>query len=209
MSRGCGPAGISGVPNAKNPPPTATPASSRSLVAVLEDEVRDLTHPLENPTSGVTKDRAFVFEASISLANLLLSRLHAKAGEPALADAYALKGIILAGRAGSGRLRAHAAGSRIDAAFDVLAREQTEPWPLIHRAHRKDLTLAMVHIARARLAVIVKNVPGARARLADARTVLKRIGREETLLVRLRLVAALRALDDADRVLCGDAPKAA
>lgn len=153
---------------------------------------------------------AMAGEIARALASLQRVPLDPANGRSVFAEARLCEAVRRAGTVALDRTRSHPAGACLDLAFGVLSGEHgAPPWPMTHRAHQRDLLRAMVHLARARLALIRGQILGARDRLAAARSVLERIGRDETMLVWLRITRAILALDEAERRLADIAPRAA
>jgi hypothetical protein len=144
-----------------------------------------------------------------ALAILEQARLNGTMGDRAFTPAKVWEAVRAAGTVELDRTSSHPAGARLDAAFRVLAAEHPAPWPMTCWAHHQDLLRAMVHVARARLAVIVGQPSVARGRITAARSALERLGSEETMIIWFRTTKAILALDEAERRLDDLTPKAA
>lgn len=176
----------------------APPPSNRT--SAPRDVRQSLPLRARRPAPHDMKNALAIFEQA---------RVDGTMGDRGFTPAKVREAVRLAGTVGLDRTRSHPAGARLDAAFRALAVEHPAPWPMTCWAHHQDLLRAMVHVARARLALLLGQPAVARERLTAARSVLERLGSEETMIIWFRTTKAILALDEAERRLDDLTPKAA
>ena len=136
-----------------------------------------------------------------ALKSLRLACAEDAQGRRGASEARLGEAVRVAGTVALDRTASDPAGARLDAAFGLLATDHTAPWPLASSVHHKDLLRTMVHLARARLALIRGRLPQAMGCLGAARALLDRIQDAEEPVVWCRIALVLLALDEAERRL--------